>query len=229
MCWSPTFLRKKIFSALSRWCEQCMIPGWPRLERQSTCMLVCREHSQVLCKRYVDTQFSSLEMPHGIIYLLTPFPRAWLLWTHSTTFGQNLNLTHKHLTLSAKCGFFCCWGWWMSLETTHRFTFNFSLASPYLQVRWRSIELTSSNMWVGRRCFDNFRLVGTTCNTPSLSHLQVIQLTRISSSQLTVQQFFSLYKAFHIWPNKVRRVGECLIHDTIVVFFWLVHAYYCHK
>lgn len=163
------------------------------------------------------------------LYLLTPFPRAWLLWTHSTTFGQNLNLTHKHLTLSAKCGFFCCWGWWMSLETTHRFTFNFSLASPYLQVRWRSIELTSSNMWVGRRCFDNFRLVGTTCNTPSLSHLQVIQLTRISFSQLTVQQFFSLYKAFHIWPNKVRRVGECLIHDTIVVFFWLVHAYYCHK
>ena len=149
MCWSPTFLRKMIFSTLSWWCEQCMVPGWPRLERQSTCMLVCREHSQVLCKRYVDTQFSSLEMPRGIIYLLTPFPRAWLLWTHSTTFGQSLNLTHKHLTLSAKSGFCCCWGWWMSLETTHRFTFNFSLASPYLQVRWRSIELTSSNMWVG--------------------------------------------------------------------------------
>ena len=59
------------------------------------------------------------------------------------------------------------------------------------------------------RHLDSFRLLGITCNTSSLSRFQVIQLTRISFSQLTVQQFFSLYKAFHIWPNKVRRVGEC--------------------
>ena len=79
------------------------------------------------------------------------------------------------------------------------------------------VDIIKHVSW-GRR-LDSFRLLDITCNVSSLSHFQVIQLTRINFSQLTVQQFFSLYKAFHIWPNKVRRVRECLIHDTIVVFF----------